>query len=365
MNILVVNAGSSSIKYQLIDMPLGHVKCSGLVERIGFPDAIFTHKFEDQKHQEVLSISNHEDGLKKIAKALIDVELGVIKDASEIDAVGHRVVHGGNRFSKTTEINQEVKNDIRKLFDLAPLHNPANLTGIEIAESIFPLAKQIAVFDTAFHQTMPKEAYQYAIPNDFLNESKIRAYGFHGTSHKYVSEKAIEYLHKAESKIITIHLGNGCSISAIENGQCIDTSLGFGPMNGLVMGTRSGDVDQSVIFYMMDELGYSSAEVKKILQQESGMLGLTGYSDLREIEMKAEEGDHRCILALKISIFTSSLVFNLPVPSNNTPDAPILLCAVSCWTSPLAVTVKLLLLESVNVVEPSISSEWISNSVLA
>lgn len=303
MNILVVNAGSSSIKYQLIDMPSGDVKCSGLVERIGFSDAIFTHKVGDQKHQEVLSIVSHEDGLKKIAKTLMDLDLGVIKNASEIDAVGHRVVHGGNRFSNTTEIDQEVKDDIRKLFDLAPLHNPANLTGIEIAESIFPQAKQIAVFDTAFHQTIPQEAYQYAIPKDFLEKSKIRAYGFHGTSHKYVSEKAIKYLNKTESKIITIHLGNGCSISAIKNGQCIDTSLGFGPMNGLVMGTRSGDIDQSVIFYMHNSLGMSMEKINSILQKESGLKGLTGFSDLREIEKAASEGNQDCLNALKLTAY--------------------------------------------------------------
>ena len=303
MNILVINAGSSSLKYQLIEMPIGTVKCSGLVERIGFSDAIFTHIVEDQKHKEVLSISTHEDGLKKIANTLMDVNLGVIKESSEIDAVGHRVVHGGNRFSKTTEINQEVKNDIKKLFDLAPLHNPANLKGIEIAESIFPTATQIAVFDTAFHQTMPREAYQYAIPNHFLKESKIRAYGFHGTSHKYVSEKAIEYLNQTESKIITIHLGNGCSISAIKNGECIDTSLGFGPMNGLVMGTRSGDIDQSVIFYMHNSLGMSMTEINKILQKESGLKGMTGFSDLRDIEKAASEGNEDCINALKLTAY--------------------------------------------------------------
>jgi acetate kinase len=303
MNILVVNAGSSSLKYQLIDMPLGHVTCSGLVERIGFSDAIFTHKIQDQKHKEVLSISTHQDGLNKIANTLMDTHLGVIKDASEINAVGHRVVHGGSRFSKTTEINQEVKDDIRNLFYLAPLHNPANLTGIEICESIFPSAKQIAVFDTAFHQTIPQVAYQYAIPKEFLTQSKIRVYGFHGTSHKYVSEKAIEHLNKTESNIITIHLGNGCSIAAIKGGKCIDTSLGFGPMNGLVMGTRSGDIDQSVIFYMHNSLGMSMKKINSVLQKESGLKGLTGFSDLREIERAASIGNQDCLTALKLTAY--------------------------------------------------------------
>lgn len=284
-------------------MPLGTVKCSGLIERIGFSDAIFTHKVEDQKYQEVRSISSHEEGLQKIAQTLMNPNIGVIKKATEIDAIGHRVVHGGSRFSKTTEINQEVKESIRKLFDLAPLHNPANLMGIEIAESIFPSAKQIAVFDTAFHQTMPQVAYQYAIPKDFLKNSKIRAYGFHGTSHKYVSEKAIEHLNNKKSKLITIHLGNGCSSSAIKNGQCIDTSLGFGPMNGLVMGTRSGDIDQSVIFYMHNSLGMSMEKINAVLQKESGLKGLTGFSDLREIEKAASQGNEDCLNALKLTAY--------------------------------------------------------------
>ncbi len=303
MYILVINAGSSSIKYQLIDMPAAQVKCSGLIERIGFSNAIFTHHIGDQKHRKVLSIRNHKDGLKKIAQILMDVDFGVIKNSNEIDAIGHRVVHGGNRFSQTTKINKEVKQDIKKLFDLAPLHNPANLIGIEITESIFPNANQVAVFDTAFHQTMPRHAYQYAIPNTFLSKSKIRAYGFHGTSHKYVSQKAIEYLKKKQSKIITIHLGNGCSISAIRNGKCIDTSLGFGPMNGLVMGTRSGDIDQSVIFYMHNTLKMSMEKINKILQKESGLKGLTGFSDLRDIEKAASEGNQDCLNALQLTSY--------------------------------------------------------------
>jgi acetate kinase len=257
MNILVINAGSSSLKYQVIAMPSQDVKCVGLVERIGMEDAIFTHEKNEEKHTETLSILNHKIGLQKIAKTLLDVKIGVINSVEEIKAVGHRVVHGGNKFSKTVVITEEVKNNIRELFDLAPLHNPANLMGIEIAETIFLSAKQIAVFDTAFHQTMPKKAYQYAIPNYYLEEHKIRAYGFHGTSHKYVSEKAIAYLGKKSSKLISIHLGNGCSMSAIKDGKSIENSLGFGPMNGLIMGTRSGDIDQSVIFFLMKKLNKS------------------------------------------------------------------------------------------------------------
>lgn len=295
MNILVLNAGSSSLKYQVIKMPEQTVKCVGLVERIGMEDAIFSHEKNDIKYTETLPILNHKIGLQKIAKTLLDKKIGVINNVDEIEAVGHRVVHGGSKFSKTVIINTEVKEIIRNLFDLAPLHNPANLTGIEIAETIFTKAKQIAIFDTAFHQTMPKEAYQYAIKNSYLEDNKIRAYGFHGTSHKYVSEKAIEFLGKDSSgKLITIHLGNGCSMSAIKDGKSIENSLGFGPMNGLIMGTRSGDIDQSVIFFLMKKLNKSAEEVNNLLQKKSGMLGLTGYSDLREITEKAANGDENC-----------------------------------------------------------------------
>lgn len=304
MNILVLNAGSSSLKYQVIEMPSQQVKCVGLIERIGMDDAIFTHQKEEHKTTEIVAIKNHEIGLKKIATALLDSKIGVLQSVSDIVAVGHRVVHGGKKFSKTVIINNDVKNSIRNLIELAPLHNPANLTGIEIAETIFPDAKQIAIFDTAFHQTMPKKAYQYAIKNEFLEKHHIRAYGFHGTSHKYVSEKAIEYLGEENSKkIITIHLGNGCSMTAIENGKSVEHSLGFGPMNGLVMGTRAGDIDQSVIFYLMNSLQKTAAEVNNLLQKEGGMLGLTGFSDLREIEKAANNNDENCKNALALASY--------------------------------------------------------------
>jgi len=303
MNILVINAGSSSLKYQLIEMPSQVVKCVGLVERIGMEDAIFTHEKEGEKQTEVSAILNHEIGLKKIAKTLMDPKIGVITSVDEIKAIGHRVVHGGSRYSGTVLITEKVKFNIKDLFDLAPLHNPAHLTGIEVAETIFTSAKQTAVFDTAFHQTMPKEAYQYAIPNTYLKENKVRAYGFHGSSHKYVSEKAIEYLDKKSSKIITIHLGNGCSMSAIKDGKCIDTTMGFSPTNGLVMGTRAGDIDQSVIFFLMKKFNKSADEVNDILQKESGMKGLTGFSDLREIEEKAGNGNEECQIALKLASY--------------------------------------------------------------
>ena len=234
---------------------------------------------------------------------MLDEQIGVIKSTSEIEAVGHRVVHGGNSFSETTIIDEEVKDKIRKLFSLAPQHNPANLEGINVAETIFPNAIQIAVFDTAFHQTMPVEAYKYAIPSKFLDENNIRVYGFHGTSHKYVSEKAIEFLGIKNSKIITIHLGNGCSMTAINNGKSIDHTLGFGTVSGLIMGSRSGDMDQAIIFYLVDKLGYTLREVKNMLHQESGMFGLTGFSDLRDIEAEAENGNKECQLALDMNAY--------------------------------------------------------------
>jgi acetate kinase len=302
MNILVLNAGSSSLKYQLIEMPSQTVKCIGLIEKIGTEQAIFSYEKNGVKKTKKLSILNHTVGLKKIAATLLDPKIGVIQTVDEIKAIGHRVVHGGNKFSKTIVVDKEVKKSIRSLFDLAPLHNPVNLAGIEIAETIFTSAKQIAVFDTAFHQTMPKEAYQYAIKNSYLQTHKIRAYGFHGTSHKYVSEKAIAYLGaKSSKKIISIHLGNGCSMSAIKNGKSIENSMGFAPMNGLIMGTRSGDIDPSVIFYMMNSLNKSKREVYNLLNQESGMLGLTGDTDLREILKKAANGNKECKNALDLA----------------------------------------------------------------
>ncbi len=298
MNILVINSGSSSIKYQLIEMPSQDVICSGMAERIGLENAKLHYKTEINKIEKINSIPNHKVGLEKIAGMLMDSEIGVIKNEKEIHAVGHRVVHGGSTFSDTTIINESVKNRIKDFFELAPLHNPPNFVGIEVSETIFPSAKQIAVFDTAFHQSIPVETYKYAIPNIFLDEHKIRLYGFHGTSHKYVSERAIETLPNKSSKLITIHLGNGCSITAIKDGKSIDHSLGFGTMTGLIMGTRSGDIDQSVILHLINSLGYTLDEVDTLLQKKSGLLGLTGYSDLRDIEDIAEKGNKDCQLAL-------------------------------------------------------------------
>ena len=302
MKIVIINSGSSSIKYQLIEMPANEVICFGMIDRIGLETSNLSYSTNTNKIEETLAIPNHKTGLEKISHLLMDEKVGVIKSTHEIHAVGHRVVHGGSSFTNTVVINEEVKDKIKQLFELAPLHNPANLEGINVAEEIFDSAKQVAVFDTAFHQTIPVVAHKYALPNYLLTENKIRVYGFHGTSHKYVSEKAIDYLENS-SKIITIHLGNGCSMTAIKDGKSIDHTLGFGPMNGLIMGTRSGDIDQSVIFYMVNSLGYSLEEVNTMLQKQSGMLGLTGFSDLRDIQSNAEQGNAACQLALEMNAY--------------------------------------------------------------
>lgn len=303
MQILVLNSGSSSLKFQLFSMPDETILCSGLIERIGFEDAFFKFKTQNQVIEIKTPILDHNMGLKLLSEQLLNKKTGVITSPNDITVVGHRVVHGGKHFSQTTEITQPIKEKIKDLSILAPLHNPPNLEGIEVAEKVFPNAKQVAVFDTAFHQTIPNYAYKYAIPNEYLERYNIRVYGFHGTSHKYVSEKAIEFLGKKESKIITIHLGNGCSMTAIKNGNSIDHTLGFSPLSGLIMGTRSGDIDPAIIFYLHERLGMEISEIKSILQKKSGMLGLTGYSDLREIEEQASKGNTECQLALQMNAY--------------------------------------------------------------
>ena len=328
MKILIINSGSSSIKYQLFKMPEEQVICSGLVERIGLANPEIHYKSENHSIDKICEIPNHEVGLGKVVKYLLDEEVGVIKSTSEIAAVGHRVVHGGATFSNTVVIDSKVKDKIKELFPLAPLHNPANYEGIIVAEAMFPSAKQIAVFDTAFHQTMPTKAYKYAIPNKLLNVNKIRKYGFHGTSHKFVSEKAMEHLGANSSKIITIHLGNGCSITAVKDGKSVDTSLGFGPNEGLIMGSRSGDVDQAIIFHLVNNLGYSIDEVNNMLLRDSGMTGLTGYSDLRDIEKLAAEGNVDCQLALDMSAYRIKQYIGSYVAALNGLDAIIFTAGV-------------------------------------
>lgn len=301
MKVFVINSGSSSIKYQLIQMPAGDVICTGMIDRIGLEGSSITHKtFQEGKevvHKLAIRITDHAAGLSEAARLLSDKDIGVIKSPDELDAVGHRVVHGGEAFSKTMIITDAVKAKIKELFPLAPLHNPPNYLGIEVAEKIFPKATQVAVFDTAFHQTMPPVAFRMAIPNELYEKHQIRAYGFHGTSHKYVSAQAAAYLKSKSARIITIHLGNGCSMAAVRDGACIDTTMGLGPMNGLIMGTRTGDIDQSVIFHLIHQLGYSVDDVNTMLNKKSGMLGLTGSSDMRDVKAAYQKGNAEAQLA--------------------------------------------------------------------
>lgn len=304
MNILVINSGSSSLKYQLFKMPEKAPVCSGLVERIGIEGSFIKHTVyaNNKKNsiEEAGFIANHGEALKQVLALLTQGEYAVITSPDDVAVVGHRVVHGGEHFSGPTIITDEVKQQIKKLFSLAPLHNPVNYKCIEVAEQTFVNAKQIAVFDTAFHQTIPEQAYRYAIPESYYKEHGIRVYGFHGTSHKYVSEQAINWLNKKDSKIISIHLGNGCSITAIKNGKSIDTSMGFGPLSGLMMGTRSGDIDPSVIFHLMEHSGYTLEQLSILLNKQSGLLGVGGSSDMRDIRKMVNEGNAAAVLALKL-----------------------------------------------------------------
>lgn len=303
MNLLVINSGSSSLKYQLFAMPSDVPICRGQVERIGTDGATVRHQVRtggsDQVIERQLPVADHATGFAQMLSLLTDPNIGVIETPDAIDAVGHRVVHGGERFAQATLITPEVKATIRALFALAPLHNPINYACIELAEQTFPNARQVAIFDTAFHQTLPAYAYRYALPEDLYRQEGIRVYGFHGTSHRYVSQQAIRWLEKPDAKLISIHLGNGSSITAVRAGQSVDTSMGFGPVSGLVMGTRSGDLDPSVIFHLI-ERGYSPEAVSELLNKRSGMLGLAGVSDMRDVRRAVEAGDERAALACAV-----------------------------------------------------------------
>jgi acetate kinase len=311
MKILVINSGSSSIKYQLFEGQTMRAVASGLVEKIGETTSRVKHNkiqdrgSENQDQQTVTrekKIRDHRQGLSIMVDLLLDDEMGVIESPQEITAIGHRVVHGGERFSQPTIITEEVKDAIQALIPLAPLHNPANLTGIMVAQELFPEAIQVAVFDTAFHQSMPAKAYRYAVPNNLYETHGVRVYGFHGTSHLYVTKQAAKYLGKSaeNTNLITAHLGNGCSITAVKGGQSVDTSMGFSPLAGLIMGTRSGDVDPALPYFLGTALGMSFAEIDRMLNKQSGMLGLTGQNDLREIEERQMKGDAEAQLALEM-----------------------------------------------------------------
>lgn len=285
-------------------MPVKTPVSSGFVERIGIEGSYIKHTVYKEGEKVVIEksafVADHGDGLKQVLLLLSDGENAVIASPDDVAAVGHRVVHGGEHFSGPTLITAEVKEEIKKLFSLAPLHNPVNLKCIEVAEATFTKAEQVAIFDTAFHQSIPQQAFRYAIPERYYKEEGIRVYGFHGTSHKYVSEQAIHYLGKKDSKIISIHLGNGCSITAIKNGKSIDTSMGFGPLSGLVMGTRSGDIDPSVIFHLIEHAGYSLNQLSTLFNKQSGLLGVGGSSDMRDIRKLVNEGNEAAILAIDL-----------------------------------------------------------------
>jgi acetate kinase len=299
--IIAINAGSSSLKFQLFEMPSEEVITKGIVERIGLKDSIFTISVNGEKVKEVTDIPNHDVAVKILLDKL--TSLGIIQSLDEIQGIGHRVVHGGEEFSDSVLITEEVLNKINELSELAPLHNPANLTGIRAFQQVLPNVPAIAVFDTAFHQTMPENSFLYSLPYEYYKNFGIRKYGFHGTSHKYVSQRAAEMLGRPVEhlRLISCHLGNGASIAAIEGGKSIDTSMGFTPLAGVTMGTRSGNIDPALIPYIMEKTGKNADEVLNVLNKESGMLGVSGFSsDLRDIEEEAEKGNQRAELALKV-----------------------------------------------------------------
>lgn len=305
MKILVLNCGSSSIKYQLIEMDdKSHsVLAKGLLERIGLEMGEFTHKWNGQKHYEQLPIPNHTEGIKIVLQALTNKEYGVIKDLKEIKAVGHRVAHGGEKFTHSVRIDDNVIKMIEDLCDLAPLHNPGALQGIAAMQAVLPGIPMAAVFDTSFHATMPPEAYLYAIPYEYYEKYRVRRYGFHGTSHKYVAEKAAEYVGKdwKNCKIVTCHLGSGASIAAVENGKSVETSMGFTPVEGLVMGSRTGDLDLGAFMYIMDKEGYNTKEMNTLVNKKSGLIGITGNSqDMRDVRAGRDAGDERCTYAFNM-----------------------------------------------------------------
>ena len=307
MKILVLNCGSSSIKYALYDMDTKTVMTSGGAERVGLDGAFVKVKLANGEKRKVMhDIPEHTEGVKFIFSLLVDPEIGVIKDLKEINAVGHRMVHGGEKFNKSVLLTDEVLKVFEECTDLAPLHNPANLKGVRAVQELMPGLPQVGVFDTAFHQTMPKEAFMYALPYDLYEKYGVRRYGFHGTSHRYVSQRVCEFLGvKAEGKkIITCHIGNGASIAAVKDGKCVDTSMGLTPLEGLIMGTRSGDVDGGALTFIEKKLGLDADGLSDLLNKKSGMLGITGVSsDMREIEKAFEEGNERAKLAFDMYFY--------------------------------------------------------------
>ncbi len=300
MNVLVINAGSSSLKYQLMNPETGDVSAKGLCERI-YIDGRLTHKVGDKKVEKDIPMPTHSEAIQAVLQILVDPVDGVIKSVDEIDAVGHRVLHGGMEFSESCIVNDDVIKAIKKCIPLGPLHNPANLMGIEACQAVMPKTPQVAVFDTAFHMTMPPKAYRYAIPTEYYKNDDIRRYGFHGTSHKYIARRAAALVGKTEFKMVNCHLGNGSSMSAIKDGKCMDTTMGLSPLAGVPMGTRSGDIDACVVQFICNKYNMSVDDCLTMLNKKSGVLGLSDglSSDFRDLEAAAKEGNEACQLALE------------------------------------------------------------------
>lgn len=304
MKILVINAGSSSIKYQLLDMQNESVLAKGLVEKIGLADSVLTHKANGEKLVINQSIKDHSQGMELVLKALLDEKYGVIKSLSEIDAFGHRVLHGGEKYKTPVLVTEEVCEDIIKLTPLGPLHMPANLLGIRACQKVMPKTPNVALFDTAFHSTMPNYAYMYALPYEYYTNYGVRKYGFHGMSHQFIASEVERLEGRKNLKVISCHIGNGASVCAIKDGKCVDTSMGLTPLQGLIMGTRSGDCDPAVVEFICKNAGKTVEEVNTILNKKSGLLGVSGISnDMRDVESAAEKGDERAKLVLDMYFY--------------------------------------------------------------
>ena len=332
MKVLVINCGSSSLKYQVLDMTNESLLCKGLVERIGMDGSVITHeKIGMEKKKTEVPMNDHKDAIEQVLKAVQDPETGVVKSMDEIGAVGHRVVHAGEKFASSVRITDEVIKALEECVELAPLHNPPNLLGIAACQELMPSTPMVGVFDTAFHQTMPPESYIYAIPYEYYEKHGIRRYGFHGTSHKYVAERASKMLNVnlEDLKLITCHLGNGASVSAIKRGKCIDTSMGFTPLEGLVMGTRCGDIDPAIVTYIREKENLPQGKANEILNKKSGVLGISGVSsDFRDIEDAVAEGNERAALALKVFAHKVRFYIRAYIAEMNGVDAIIFTAGV-------------------------------------
>lgn len=309
MKVLVINAGSSSCKYQLLEMDTKTVLCSGIAERIGQQNGRLTHKIAPGTDREKKIVRDedfrtHVEAMELVIALLTDPADGVIRDKGEIFAIGHRVLHGGESITEPVLVDQHVKDVIKECFLLGPLHNPANLMGIEVAEKLFPGVPNVAVFDTAFGMGMPPDAFMYALPYELYEELKIRRYGFHGTSHKYIARKTAEYLGKPQNELnsVTMHLGNGSSMSCVKNGACYDTSMGLTPLEGLIMGTRCGSIDPAIVPFLQEKKGYSPAEADTVMNKKSGLLGICGFTDMRDVHAEVEKGNKRAALALQMLV---------------------------------------------------------------